>query len=87
MVFAQGVLMIQVKVCCGLNCAAQGGQELLAMLEDSEELAGRIEVAPVPCLQCCEDGRRSPVVQIGNEILCGVGSEQLQETLERLTKG
>lgn len=79
--------MIQVKVCCGLNCAAHGGQELLAMLEESEGLAGKVEVAPVPCLNCCQEGDQSPVVQIGSKILRRVSSEQLQEVLELSLKG
>ncbi|MBP1626220.1 MAG: Thioredoxin-like [2Fe-2S] ferredoxin [Holophagaceae bacterium] len=79
--------MIQIKVCCGLNCAAHGGQELLALLEESGDLTGRVEVAPVPCLHCCQEGEQSPVVQIGDEIHTRVSSEQLQETLEQLMKG
>nr|WP_320133521.1 (2Fe-2S) ferredoxin domain-containing protein [uncultured Holophaga sp.] len=76
--------MIQVQVCCGLNCASHGGQELLALLEECYPPASGVRIEPVTCLQCCEDGLQSPVIRIDGKTHRKVSAEALQETLEQL---
>jgi NADH:ubiquinone oxidoreductase subunit E len=77
--------MVKVKVCCGLDCVARGGQELLAVLEEDERYAGKLVIEPIPCLHCCEDGALSPVVEIDGTVFTGMTPERLLEILGRMT--
>jgi NADH:ubiquinone oxidoreductase subunit E len=73
---------VNVEVCCGLHCGLQGGQELLDIIE-SDELFQKygIDIVPVNCLQCCNDGVLSPVVSINGECYTKMTTERLISTL------
>jgi len=71
-----------VEVCCGLNCSMKGGQELLDIVEsDSLFRENGIDIIPVNCLQCCNDGFLSPVVSINGECHTRMTTERLVSTL------
>ncbi len=76
---------IKVEVCCGLQCSMKGGQELYDLVESDELLINnKIDIIPVNCLQCCQDGFLSPVVSINGECYTKMTVERLISTLRTM---
>ncbi|MCX7023581.1 MAG: hypothetical protein NT080_03055 [Spirochaetes bacterium] len=71
------------KICCGLECASRGGQELLELVEHDPVLRDVVEVETVGCLGSCERGRRSPVVEIDGETVACASPEGILERIRR----
>ena len=76
--------MIQVCFCLGLDCAARGGQELLAMVEDDPFLARHVEISFEKCMGSCHEGAEAPVVKIEGVTYTGMNAESLATTLNDL---
>jgi len=74
--------MIEITMCCGLDCNARGGQELIDGIERDEDLASRVKVSYTTCLGLCEDGKKSPVLKIGTETYYSVTLEQLYTIID-----
>ncbi|MCF2139627.1 MAG: NAD(P)H-dependent oxidoreductase subunit E [Candidatus Lokiarchaeota archaeon] len=76
---------ISLKICCGMNCLAHGGQELLDLVEDSPTYTAYVELACVECLNTCGDrGYNSPVVELNGKIYSNMTAEKLMELLDQL---
>ena len=71
---------ILVRICCGINCSVHGGQELLDLVESDEniDIASHCNIVYNECLDYCEDGKNSPIVEIDGKIF-------LRMTPERFT--
>lgn len=72
---------ISVHVCCGINCSARGGQELLGLLESDPLISKQCDVHFVNCMEKCEKGQYSPVVEINGKPFLGMTSERILDTL------
>ena len=69
---------ITVRICCGINCSVHGGQELLDSVESDAYLTSHCNIIYNECLEFCEEGKNSPIVEIE-------GKPFLRMTPERLT--
>lgn len=69
---------IKVRICCGINCSVHGGQELLDSVESDTYLTSHCEIVYNECLEYCEGGKNSPIVEIDKKPF-------LRMTPERLT--
>ena len=69
---------ITVRICCGINCSVHGGQELLDSIESDTYLTSHCNIVYNECLEFCEEGKNSPIVEIE-------GKPFLRMTPERLT--
>ncbi|MBY9005815.1 MAG: NAD(P)H-dependent oxidoreductase subunit E [Candidatus Lokiarchaeota archaeon] len=77
--------MIKIELCCGLNCLAHGGQELLDILENDEKYKKKCEIECVNCLdECGNTAEKSPVIKINNKIYRRITSDFLMDLLDRL---
>ena len=76
--------MVRLCFCLGLDCAARGGQELLAMVEDDPFLAQHVEISFEKCIGLCRHGAESPVVKIDGTTYAGMSAESLATTLHEL---
>ena len=74
---------VDLKICCGINCLIRGGQELLDALEDNPELVQMCEFECVKCLEFCDDGKESPVVQIQDKIYTKITLERFLSLLDQ----
>lgn len=73
--------MIQVKMCCGLECTARGGQELILAIEEDPVLRAGVVIEYGRCTGLCKDGEFSPVVRIGGEEFLSMTAERLVDLL------
>jgi NADH:ubiquinone oxidoreductase subunit E len=76
--------MMRVCFCLGLDCAASGAQELLAMVEEDPLLSRRFEISFEKCMGGCRKGEEAPVVRIEGTTYAGMSAESLLTTLHDL---
>ncbi len=75
---------ITLKVCCGMNCLAHGGQEILDSVEDESRFTNLVEIEAVECRDTCGDGGyQSPVIQLNGRIYPKMTVERLWELLDK----
>lgn len=67
---------IHVKICCGIHCSVHGGQELLDIFETEPILQQNCICEYVKCLNCCEDGQLSPILEIDGQIFTRMTPER-----------
>ncbi len=80
---------IVVKVCCGTMCYVMGGAELQLLDEHlSEDIASRVELRAVTCLDMCnKDGAKAPYAMVGDTIIRNADiSKVTDEILNQLSK-
>ena len=58
--------MIRVRFCQGMECAANGGPDLLALVEDDPLLSRHVDVVVEECLTMCRKGAGTPVVEVAD---------------------
>lgn len=76
------MVKIDLRICCGMNCLAHGGQELLDLIEDNPEYEASVEVSCVECQDTCGDrGYNSPVVVLNGKVYSKMTAERLMELL------
>ena len=68
----------------GLDCASRGGQELLALIEDTPLFRERVAVSLEKCVGCCRAGAEAPVAEIGGIMYTGLSAESLADLLNEL---
>ena len=73
--------MIEVKVCCGLDCTARGGQELIHAIEQDRVLAEGVNLVYVKCLEKCKFGELAPVLEINGKLYTNMSTETLTDLL------
>ncbi|HAW86609.1 MAG: hypothetical protein A2004_08085 [Spirochaetes bacterium GWC1_61_12] len=73
--------MIQVRICCGLECAARGGQELIQAMETDPVLRAMVAVSYEQCLNSCQNGDFAPVIIIEGKRYTSMTSEKLVDLL------
>jgi NADH:ubiquinone oxidoreductase subunit E len=56
--------LLDLQICSGIYCSVRGGQELLDILDDHPEIKQNCNITYVKCLECCEGGKKSPVIQL-----------------------
>lgn len=78
---------ISVHICCGINCSARGGQELLSLLESDLLINKHCVVHFVNCMEKCENGQYSPVVEINGKPYLSMTSERILDTLYHMIQG
>jgi len=76
--------MIEVKVCCGMDCTARGGQELIHAVEQDPVMAEAVTLVYVKCLEKCKIGELAPVVEIDGTIHTNMTTEALTDLLYSL---
>ncbi|MHA1856107.1 MAG: NAD(P)H-dependent oxidoreductase subunit E [Promethearchaeota archaeon] len=80
--------LINVKVCCGMNCLAHGGQELLDLVENDQKITDHCQIEGVECREICGDlGKKSPVVEIDGKIYSKMTAERLIDMLYKKIDG
>jgi NADH:ubiquinone oxidoreductase subunit E len=73
---------VSIEICCGLHCSLKGGQELLEFAESDQLLDDKdIDILPVNCLKCCNDGDLAPVVAINGICYDRMTTERFVSTL------
>jgi NADH:ubiquinone oxidoreductase subunit E len=75
---------IRIDICCGLYCAARGGQELLDLLESDRKIIENCTVNCVECTAGCEDGKLSPIIIINDIVYNSATAEQMIDVLYKL---
>ena len=60
---------ISVKICAGIHCAVRGGQEILEIFETDAFLQEHCQWHSVNCLNCCQEGKLSPVIEVNGTCL------------------
>lgn len=68
---------VHITICCGLNCATRGGQELLDLMERDPTLMKYCEIDAKECRNLCCDGNKSPVVIINNDSFTNMTPDHL----------
>lgn len=76
--------MIEVKVCCGLECTSRGGQELLHAIEQDQVMAKGVKLVYVKCLEKCKLGELAPVLEINGIVYTSMTAEALTDLLHDL---
>ena len=77
--------MIKIEICCGLNCLAHGGQELLDILENNENYKRNCEIECVNCLNECGDtAENSPVIKINDKVYKKITADCMMDLIENL---
>ncbi len=80
--------LINVKICCGMNCLAHGGQELLDLVENDQKITNNCQIEGVECRETCGDlGKESPVVEIDGKIYSKMTAERLIDMLYKKIDG
>lgn len=77
---------IQVKICCGIHCSIHGGQEIGDIFENDVLLANNCEFNYTKCLNCCDDGRLSPVIEINGQIFTQMTPERVLDHISSLVE-
>jgi len=73
--------VIQVKICCGLECTARGGQELLDTLESDPLVLSGISLIYEHCMDSCRNGDLAPVVTIEGTMYTSMTADRLSDLL------
>jgi len=76
--------MIEVKVCCGMDCTARGGQELIQAVEQDPVMAEAVTLVYVKCLEKCKLGELAPVVEVDGKLYTSMTTETLTDLLYAL---
>jgi NADH:ubiquinone oxidoreductase subunit E len=75
---------LRVRVCVGTNCCVAGGEAILEMLEQDEDLAGLVKVEAIHCLnKACDGGRESPIVEVEGTCIKRATPELVAEEIEK----
>jgi NADH:ubiquinone oxidoreductase subunit E len=73
--------MVHVKICCGLDCTARGGQELILALESDSVLAGKVKIEYEKCMERCREGDFTPVVEVDDVVYESMTADKLVDLL------
>ena len=76
--------MIEVKVCCGLDCTARGGQELIHAIEQDPVMAEAVTLVYEKCMEKCKIGELAPVMEIDGQLYTNVTAEAMTDLLYAL---
>ncbi|MHA1610861.1 MAG: NAD(P)H-dependent oxidoreductase subunit E [Promethearchaeota archaeon] len=75
---------INLRICCGMNCLAHGGQELLDSVENDTRFTNNVDIEAVECRDTCGDGGyKSPVIELNDRIYPKMTVERLWELLDK----
>jgi NADH:ubiquinone oxidoreductase subunit E len=77
---------IAITICCGLNCATRGGQELLDLIESDPFIMKNCNLDAKECRSLCCDGNQSPVVIIEDQSFTNMTADRLIELLHAKIK-
>lgn len=74
---------IIIKVCSGTLCYVMGGAELQLLGESlPEELASKVEIRGVTCLDCCNKGiGKAPFAMVGDTIVSSASIANVTEEI------
>lgn len=75
---------IKVRICLGTSCCFSGGEAIMEMLENDEELSAFTELDACHCMnKACDSGRRAPVVEVDELQILHATPEVVMEEIER----
>ena len=77
----------QVRICCGINCSVHGGQELLDSVESDKLVTSHCNIVYNECLEFCEEGKNSPIVEIEGKPFLRMTPEKLITLLHKKIQG
>ena len=72
---------MKVSVCCGMECTARGGQELMDTVESDPRLRSAVSIAYEQCMDMCGKGDLAPVVIIEGTIYTSMTADKLSDLL------
>lgn len=73
--------MIRINICCGLECTARGGQELILAVESDPVLAAEVDIGYGICMERCREGELAPVVEVDGVVYESMTTEKLVDLL------
>ncbi len=76
--------MIKVEVCMGTHCSMMGGLNLYEDIENiQKQYPEKINLTMEKCFKVCDEGKKTPVLRINDELRVSAKSEEIiSELLE-----
>lgn len=83
---------IVVEICAGTHCTLMGAMDIMDAVASLSEIqhetdpSCEIEIRPIPCLDTCQNGQKSPMVRVNGQTLYKADSETIMALILDLIK-